>query len=65
MEKALLQEEEEQAKQRLAEICRIRGNKKPKKTDQERKRKKPRRDTEIEEEEEEKDDEDADPNYDP
>ena len=65
VEKALLQEEEEAAKKKLAEICRIRKNKKPQKTDQERKKKKPRRDDEVEEDEEEKDDKDADPNYDP
>ena len=64
VEKALLQEEEEAAKKKLAEICRIHKNKKPHKTDQERKRKKPRRDDEVEEDEEQ-DDEDADPNYDP
>ena len=67
VERALLQEEEEQAKKMLAKICRIRKNKKPKKTDKERKQKRPRCDAELEEEEEEedKDDEDADPNYDP
>ena len=61
VEKALLEE----AKKRLAEICRIRKDKKAKKTDQERKKKKPKCDVEVEEEEEEKGDEDADPNYDP
>ena len=64
VERALLQEEEEVAKKRLAEICRIRKGKKPHKTDEERKRKKPRREEEVEEDEEQ-DDEDADPSYDP
>ena len=41
IENALLQEEEEEAKKRLAEICRICKDKKAKKTDQERKKKNP------------------------
>ena len=64
VERALLQEEEEAAKKILAEKCRVRGDKKPHKTDEERKRKKQKLDKEIEEDEE-VDDEDADPNYNP
>ena len=64
VEKALLEEEEAQAKKILAEKCRVRGGVKPRKTDEERKRKKPRREEELEEEEE-IDDEDKDPNYNP
>ena len=71
---ALLKEEEEEAKRRLAETCRIRRNKKKQKpststkTDEDRKRKKRR----ISEDDEEDDmdlelidDEDADPTYNP
>ena len=64
VERALLEEEEAQAKKILAERCKIRKGAKPYKTDEERKKKKPRREKELEEEEE-IDDEDADPNYDP
>ena len=65
---ALLKEEEEEAKRQLAEVCRIRRNKKKTatKTDADRKKKKRRKLDEDEEDDlEEVDDTDNDPDYDP
>ena len=62
VEKALLEEEERQAKEALAKLCHVSKDKKKTKTDAERKKKKQRLE---EEEEEEQDDEDHDPDYNP
>ena len=63
IERALLKEEERQAKEMLAKLCRISKDKNKPKTDAQRKKKKAR--LEEEEEEEEQDDEDRDPDYNP
>ena len=63
IEKALLEEEERQAKETLANLCRIPKDKRKPKTDEQRKKKKARR--EEEEEDEEQDDKDRDPDYNP
>ena len=65
VEQALLKEEEREAKERLAELCRISKDRRKPKTDEQRKKKKQRLEIDEEEEEEEKDDEDQDPDYNP
>ena len=65
VEQALPVEEEREAKERLAELCRISKDRRKPKTDDQRKKKKQRLEIDEEEEEEEKDDEDQDPDYNP